>query len=56
MYEFVIIVGCRRRLIGLYLDNKETRYTDNSSIANCDKYSKGTTAIERVHTKRAIER
>jgi hypothetical protein len=56
MYKFVTTVGCRRRVIGLYLDNKETGYSDEASVANCDRYSKGTTAIERVHTKRATER
>jgi superfamily II DNA helicase RecQ len=53
--EFVTIVGCRRQVIGLYLDNKETRYSNKASIANCDRYSEGITAIERVHTKRVIE-
>jgi hypothetical protein len=43
-------------VIGLYLDNKETGYANDLSIANYDRYSEGTTAIERVHTKRAIER
>jgi hypothetical protein len=56
MYEFVMTVGCRRQVIGLYLDNKETGYSDEASIANCDRYGKGTTAIERIHIKRAIER
>ena len=42
--------------MGLYLDNKETGCADDSSIANCDRCGEGTTAIERVHTKRAIER
>jgi hypothetical protein len=40
----------------LYLDNKETGYSNEASVANCDRYSEGTTAIERVHTKRATER
>jgi hypothetical protein len=40
----------------LYLDNKETGYTNNSSIANYDRYGEGIIAIERVYTKRAIER
>jgi hypothetical protein len=31
----------------LYLDNKETGYTDDLSVANCDRCGKGTTAIER---------
>jgi len=56
MYKFVITVGYRRRVIGLYLDNKETGYADDSSVANCDRYGEGTTAIERVYTKRATER
>jgi hypothetical protein len=56
MCEFVTTVGCRRRVIGLYLDNKETGYSDEVSVANCDRCGEGTTAIERVHTKRATER
>jgi hypothetical protein len=55
MYEFVTTVGCRRQVIGLYLDNKETGYSDEASIANCDRCSEGMTVIERVHTKKAIE-
>jgi hypothetical protein len=43
-------------VIGLYLDNKETGCSDEVSLANCDRYGEGTTAIERVHTKRATER
>jgi hypothetical protein len=56
MCKFVTTVGCRRRVIGLYLDNKETGYSDEASVANCDRCGEGTTAIERVYTKRAIER
>jgi hypothetical protein len=41
--------------MGLYLNNKETGYSDKVSIANYDRYSVGTTAIERVYTKRATE-
>jgi superfamily II DNA helicase RecQ len=54
--EFVTTAGCRRQVIGLYFDNKETRYTNDSSVANYDKCGKGTTAIERVYTKRVTER
>jgi hypothetical protein len=50
------MVGCRRRVIGLYLDNKETGCSDEVSVANYDRCSEGTTAIERVYTKRATER
>jgi hypothetical protein len=55
MCEFATTAGCRRRVIGLYLDNKETGYADDLSVANCDRCGKGTTAIERVYTKRATE-
>jgi superfamily II DNA helicase RecQ len=55
MCEFVATKGCKRRVIGLYLDNKETECTDEASIAKCDGCGEGTTAIERVHTKRATE-
>jgi superfamily II DNA helicase RecQ len=54
--EFVITAGCRRRVIGLYLDNKETGYSNEASVANCDRCGEGTIAIERVHTKKATER
>jgi hypothetical protein len=40
----------------LYLDNKETGYSNEASVANYDRYGEGTTAIERVHIKRATER
>jgi hypothetical protein len=56
MCEFVATKGCKRRVMGLYLDNKETEYTDEASIAKCDGCGEGTTAIERVYTKRATER
>jgi hypothetical protein len=56
MCEFVTTVGYRRQVIDLYLDNKETGCSDEASVANCDRYSEGTTAIERVYTKRATER
>jgi hypothetical protein len=42
--------------MGLYLDNKETGCSDKASLANCDRYSEGTTVIERVYTKRVTER
>ena len=54
--EFVTTKGCRRRVMGLYLDNKVTECADEASIAKCDRCGEGTTAIERVHTKRATER
>ena len=50
-----MIVGYRRQVIGLYLNNKETRYSNKASVANYDRYSEGITAIERVYIKRAIE-
>jgi hypothetical protein len=56
MCEFVITVGCRRQVMGLYLDNKETEYSDEASVVNCDRCGEGMTAIERVYMKRAIER
>jgi hypothetical protein len=56
MCEFVTTVGCRRQVMGLYLDNKETGCSDEASVANCDRCGKGTMAIERVHTKRATKR
>jgi dihydroneopterin aldolase len=56
MCKFVTMVGCRRRVIGLYLDNKETGCSDEASVANCNRYGEGTTVIERVYTKRATER
>jgi hypothetical protein len=40
----------------LYLDNKETGYSNEASVVNYDRCGEGTTAIERVHTKKATER
>ena len=56
MCEFVTTAGCRRQVIGLHLDNKETGCADDSSVVNYDRCDEGTIAIERIHTKRAIER
>jgi hypothetical protein len=54
--DFVTTRGYRRRVIGLYLDNKEIEYRDDTSLARCDRYSEGVTALERDYTRAARER
>jgi hypothetical protein len=56
MRDFVTTRGCRRRVIGLYLDNKEIECRDDASLARCDRYSEGVTALERDYTRAARER
>jgi hypothetical protein len=56
IYEFIITKECRRRVMSLYLDNKEIEYGSDTNIAKCDRYSKGLTALERSYVRVAIER
>jgi hypothetical protein len=56
MRDFVTTRGCRRRVIGLYLDNKEIECRDDSSFARYDRYSEGVTALERDYTRVVRER
>jgi hypothetical protein len=56
IYEFVIIKDCRRRVMSLYLDNKEIECGSDTNIAKCDGCGKGLTALERSYVRVATER
>jgi hypothetical protein len=56
IYEFVIIKECRRRVMSLYLDNKEIECRSDTNIAKCDGYSEGRIALKRSYVRVAIER
>jgi hypothetical protein len=56
IYEFVIIKEYRRRVMSLYLDNKEIECRSDTNIAKYDRYSKGLIALERSYVRVAIER
>lgn len=56
IYEFVITKECRRRVMSLYLDNKEIECGSDTNIAKCDGYGKGLIALERSYVRVAIER
>jgi hypothetical protein len=55
IYEFVITKECRRRVMSLYLDNKEIECRSDTNIAKCDRYSKGLTALERSYVRIVTE-
>jgi hypothetical protein len=54
--EFVITKECRRRVMSLYLDNKEIECRSDTNIARYDGCSKGLTALERSYVRAATER
>jgi hypothetical protein len=54
--EFVIIKECRRRVMSLYLDNKEIEYRGDTNMAKCDGCGEGLIALERNYVRAAIER
>jgi hypothetical protein len=56
IYEFVITKECRRRVISLYLDNKEVEYRSDTNIAKYDRCGKGLTALERSYVRAVRER
>lgn len=56
MREFITTGGCRRRVMGLYLDGKEIECGSDLSLAKCDRYGEGTTVLERNHVQGAKER
>jgi hypothetical protein len=56
MRDFVTTRGCRRRVMGLYLDNKEIEYRDDASLARYDRCGKGVTALERDYARAVRER
>jgi hypothetical protein len=49
IYEFVIAKECRRRVMSLYLDNKEIECRSDTNIAKCDRCGKGLTALKRSY-------
>jgi superfamily II DNA helicase RecQ len=56
IYEFITIKECRRRVMSLYLDNKEIEYGSDTNIAKCDGCGEGLTALERSYVRVATER
>ncbi|KAI7056165.1 hypothetical protein KC339_g18245 [Hortaea werneckii] len=54
--EFIATKGCRRRVMGLYFDNKQVECSDDASMAKCDRCGEGLTAVERHHAQAANER
>lgn len=56
IYEFVTIKEYRRRVISLYLDNKEIECGSDTNIAKCDGCGKGLIALERSYVRVATER
>jgi hypothetical protein len=56
IYEFVITKECRRRVMSLYLDNKEIECGSDTNIARCDGCGEGLIALERSYVWVAIER
>ena len=56
MRDFITTRGCRRRVMGLYLDNKEIDCRDDASLARCDRCGEGVTALERDYARAARER
>lgn len=56
MRDFITTSGCRRRVMGLYLDNKEIECGNDASLARCDRCGEGVTALERDYARAARER
>jgi superfamily II DNA helicase RecQ len=56
MRDFITTRGCRRRVMGLYLDNKEIECGNDASLARCDRCGEGVTALERDYARAARER
>jgi superfamily II DNA helicase RecQ len=56
MRDFITTRGCRRRVMGLYLDNKEVECGHDASLAKCDRCGEGVTALERDYARAARER
>jgi hypothetical protein len=54
--DFITTRSYRRRVIGLYLDNKEIECGSDTSLARCDRCGKGVTALERDYVRAARER
>jgi hypothetical protein len=56
MRDFITTRGCRRRVVGLYRDNKVIECGNDASLARCDRCGKGVTALERDYARVARER
>jgi superfamily II DNA helicase RecQ len=56
MRDFITARNCRRRVMGLYLDNKEIECGNDASLARCDRCGEGVTALERDYVRAARER
>jgi hypothetical protein len=54
--DFITTRGCRRRVMGLYLDNKVIECGNDASLARCDRCGEGVTALERDYAQVARER
>jgi superfamily II DNA helicase RecQ len=54
--DFITTRSCRRRVMGLYLDNKEIECGNDASLARCDRCGEGVTALERDYARAARER
>jgi len=54
--EFVITKEYRRRVMSLYLDNKEIECRSDTNIAKCDRCGEELTALERSYVRAATER
>ena len=55
IYDFITTGCCQRRVIGLYLNSKETEYRSNASLIRCNRCSKGIIALEREYSQVARE-
>jgi hypothetical protein len=54
--EFVITKEYRRRVMSLYLDNKEVECGSDTNMAKYDGCSEGLTALERSYVRAVRER
>ena len=56
IWEFVTTKDCRRRVMSLYLDDREVECGSDARMARCDKCGEGLTVLERDYTRAAKER
>lgn len=54
--EFVTTRDCRRRVMSLYLDNREMECSNDASMARCDWCGERLTVLERSYVRAARER
>jgi hypothetical protein len=55
IYEFIMTKEYRRRVMSLYLNNKEIECRSDTDIAKYDRCSEGLTALERSYVRVATE-